>query len=143
MEFLEEFYRNGKTSELDALDLLEINARRKRFLKSICPQPADDDFTEELEKTREDLAYLRPLGNKRHCVFCKNNKEKVAVYSTHLVKNENGDVVCPILSKYTCPLCFATGKKAHTIKYCPLNDGFSTVDYILKTPRNGAGKKRN
>ncbi|KAK0040797.1 nanos 2, partial [Biomphalaria pfeifferi] len=50
MEFLEEFYRNGKTSELDALDLLEINARRKRFLKSICPQPVDDDFTEELEK---------------------------------------------------------------------------------------------
>jgi hypothetical protein len=37
----------------------------------------------------------------------------------HLLNDENGGVVCPILSSYTCPFCHRTGNEAHTKKYCP------------------------
>ncbi|KAL3120801.1 hypothetical protein niasHT_008093 [Heterodera trifolii] len=39
----------------------------------------------------------------------------------HTTKDEHGDVICPELRKLKCPLCYASGKKAHTLKFCPLN----------------------
>lgn len=59
------------------------------------------------------------LPNYQHCAFCKNNGEDESVYRTHLVKDEWGNVKCPLLSRYTCPHCKATGSKAHTISRCP------------------------
>ncbi len=55
------------------------------------------------------------------CVFCKNNGEDESYYLSHTLKDDDGRVVCPILSNYTCPICLATGPVAHTIKYCPQN----------------------
>ncbi|XP_043911908.1 nanos homolog 1 [Protopterus annectens] len=55
------------------------------------------------------------------CVFCRNNKEAVSLYTTHILKGPDGRVLCPVLRRYTCPLCGANGDNAHTIKYCPLS----------------------
>jgi len=52
------------------------------------------------------------------CAFCKRNNAKDYF---HLLKDELGGVVCPILSAFTCKMCAATGRNAHTHKYCPVN----------------------
>lgn len=65
-----------------------------------------------------------------HCVFCKNNGEGEAFYSSHTLKDDFGDVRCPVLFNYACPHCGATGKSAHTVRYCPLAKEL-TVDGLL------------
>ncbi|KAK3869522.1 hypothetical protein Pcinc_025162 [Petrolisthes cinctipes] len=54
----------------------------------------------------------------KRCAFCVMNGEE-AVW--HTFKDEQGQVLCPVLSAYTCRLCGATGTRAHTLKYCPMN----------------------
>ncbi|KAK5877859.1 hypothetical protein CesoFtcFv8_025328 [Champsocephalus esox] len=56
------------------------------------------------------------------CRFCKQNGESVTVYRSHRLKSDEGKVICPILWNYTCPLCGASGDKAHTRRYCPQRD---------------------
>ncbi|ELU06761.1 hypothetical protein CAPTEDRAFT_104663 [Capitella teleta] len=55
------------------------------------------------------------------CVFCRNNGEAEATYTSHQLKDADGKIVCPVLYIYTCPICGANGPNAHTIKYCPMN----------------------
>ncbi|XP_054854933.1 nanos homolog 2 [Eublepharis macularius] len=73
------------------------------------------------------------------CNFCKHNGESKKIYSSHPLKREDGTVVCPILRNYTCPLCGATSDKAHTLKYCPLNQGKQSL--YRKSGRNSAGRR--
>uniref|UniRef100_H3B539 Nanos C2HC-type zinc finger 2 n=1 Tax=Latimeria chalumnae TaxID=7897 RepID=H3B539_LATCH len=75
------------------------------------------------------------LGN-GICNFCKHNGESKTVFSNHQLKREDGKIACPILRKYVCPLCFATGDTAHTLKYCPLNQEKQTL--YRKSGRNSA-----
>lgn len=63
--------------------------------------------------------------NANVCVFCRNNGESKKVYSSHVLKDAEGNTTCPILRAYTCPLCKASGDESHTIKYCPKNKGAS------------------
>jgi len=56
-----------------------------------------------------------------YCVFCKNNNESEAVYTSHVLKDPSGRVVCPALYVYVCPICNNTGHQAHTVKHCPYN----------------------
>lgn len=75
------------------------------------------------------------------CVFCRNNGEAEAVYTSHQLKDPEGAVTCPILYIYTCPICGANGKSAHTIKYCPYNTGDTIcIRELTKNGRNAAGK---
>uniref|UniRef100_A0A3P9KV56 Nanos homolog 2 n=1 Tax=Oryzias latipes TaxID=8090 RepID=A0A3P9KV56_ORYLA len=54
-----------------------------------------------------------------YCRFCKQNGETRQVYRSHALRSDDRKVICPILRNYTCPICGATGDRAHTRKYCP------------------------
>uniref|UniRef100_A0A8B9SD55 Nanos C2HC-type zinc finger 1 n=1 Tax=Apteryx owenii TaxID=8824 RepID=A0A8B9SD55_APTOW len=88
---------------------------------------------EEEEEEEEEAEALQV------CVFCRNNKEAVALYTTHILKGPDGRVLCPVLRRYTCPLCGASGDNAHTIKYCPLSKMQAAKQ--LKHARTALGKK--
>lgn len=53
------------------------------------------------------------------CNFCLNNNRPEKVYASHNLKDNKGRVQCDFLRSYTCPICFESGDRAHTIKYCP------------------------
>nr|XP_033810343.1 nanos homolog 2 [Geotrypetes seraphini] len=73
------------------------------------------------------------------CNFCKHNGESKNIYSSHMLKKPDGTIICPVLRKYICPLCGATGDIAHTLKYCPCNQVKQSL--YGKSGRNSAGRK--
>lgn len=55
-----------------------------------------------------------------YCQFCQNNREPEEFYRGHILRDADGNVVCPILRAYNCPICNnGGGNKAHTKSYCP------------------------
>ncbi|KAJ8667099.1 hypothetical protein QAD02_008761 [Eretmocerus hayati] len=79
--------------------------------------PPDDEPNHTVFPIRRKKS-KKPLATE--CVFCKNNELGDDSYKTHILKDEEGRTICPILRKYKCPICGAIGDEAHTIKYCPL-----------------------
>jgi hypothetical protein len=75
---------------------------------------------------------LEPLlvsPSEKFCAFCKHNKERKSFWLGHYLKDDVGNVTCPILSKYKCPICGATGTNAHTVKHCPQYRGSHGIRY--------------
>ncbi|XP_062602697.1 uncharacterized protein LOC134264423 [Saccostrea cucullata] len=138
---LEDFRHNGRDVELDELDSYQVELRRH---SSISVQQESNPVVLEVMAFKERKRAARRAKQKKLCVFCKNNGETVVIYSSHVLKDEEGKVSCPILRKYTCPLCGVSGDNAHTIRYCPKNDGDLSAPSLtqLHARRLATGKRR-
>ncbi|KAK3103708.1 hypothetical protein FSP39_021182 [Pinctada imbricata] len=79
----------------------------------------------------------------KYCALCKKNGETREFYTTHVLKDNRGKVICPILRKYSCPKCGATGDNAHTLRHCPITRGTDqqSVMETIKTPRSSCGRR--
>lgn len=77
------------------------------------------------------------------CTFCKSNGESFNVYTSHVLRNINNEIECPILMAYVCPKCGATGKLAHTIKYCTALSEYERISLptvkLFKEGRTSSG----
>ena len=120
----------------------------KRQYNCIIGPPTDlwpidsTDREEYLEWSQlENLWYIQPKIRRRQsslmeCVFCKNNNERPEFYRSHILKDPESNIQCPVLRAYDCPICHnGGGSKAHTIRYCPLNKAGlqSRLERMIKT----------
>ncbi|PNJ13325.1 NANOS3 isoform 3 [Pongo abelii] len=102
----------------------------------LSPQPEPEPVLEPDQKHSLESS----PAPERLCSFCKHNGESRAIYQSHVLKDEAGRVLCPILRDYVCPQCGATRERAHTRRFCPLTgQGYTSV--YSHTTRNSAGKK--
>ncbi|CAL1264621.1 unnamed protein product [Larinioides sclopetarius] len=79
-----------------------------RQISSPVPHPCHKPYKNSKDTSRNQI-----------CRFCLQNGERREFYSNHQLKDHDGKVTCPILQRYVCDICKATGAYAHTRAYCP------------------------
>lgn len=100
------------------VDMAELEEQFRDF--KLKPKILMDQY-KSLAASRRMRSRTRKPGCMR-CVFCLANGEDEKVYRSHVLKDSDGRVQCPVLRLYTCPVCnYPGGDYAHTIKYCPQN----------------------
>ncbi|XP_064600974.1 uncharacterized protein LOC135467141 [Liolophura sinensis] len=124
-----DFSANGIETDLTAYDEYQYRLRRNYTLVQGNSAVNDD------QRVNKGNANNLKMYRSTVCVFCKNNGENLSVYGTHTLKDQLGLVSCPILQRYTCPVCGASGPRAHTLKYCPYN-----TNYRPSSTRNGKSR---
>lgn len=91
----------------------------------------------DMSETIKQAALHRSLGGRaKLCTFCKSNGECEEIYTSHSLKDSGDKITCPILQKYSCPVCGASGEQTHTKKYCPLLQKRNRLDMLKKLSQN-------
>ena len=88
------------------------------------------DMSEFINKSRASSS------RNKMCTFCKSNGESETIYSSHSLKNLANKITCPILMKYTCVECGASGENTHTIKYCMVKQRRLRHEMLSKLTNN-------
>lgn len=73
------------------------------------------------------------------CSFCEKNGEDPSFYGSHKLKDENNEICCPVIKKYTCPNCGVKGK--HTASYCPFSQKQTKSPPVKHTPKRTSPPK--
>ncbi|XP_063378153.1 uncharacterized protein LOC134665210 isoform X2 [Cydia fagiglandana] len=126
---------------LPVRQLETITAEQVRVLNSL-PNAVLYGLLRDLEQKRNETARNKRVPDE--CRFCKNNGERESYYRSHVLKDAGGRVSCPVLRKFVCKRCGASGDHAHTVKYCPLSTEEERIKStaMMRSVRLASGRRR-
>lgn len=79
-------------------------------------------------------------AKKACCKVCQDAGKPENIYSTHYVKDLNGNITCPTLLSQECRYCH---KKGHTTSHCSTLKKQKEIEENLKKPPLSPNKKRH
>lgn len=135
-------WRSSSSSYLDEQSSSSSSHLSSRNSPPHHEETSSDAQLYKLRTALQDLQYQGVVGSglvnprrpvfaldEKACALCKKNGETREFYTTHVLKDNRGKIICPILRKYVCPTCGATGDNAHTLRHCPVNKASETAKH--------------